>query len=120
MKNVLAILTLVILAAFVINGVASGAVTGIHREYFLSSDVEPHVYVSRDMFFLSSWGGTTPSSSYIEVCTEAGAKYQGRLVRISDHEIALSLGYGVKKTGQRVEKQVVIPKKEVVIAWIYW
>ncbi len=118
MRKILAVLALTILTALTFSGDALGL--GMYREYFLAADVEPHVYVAREMYFLSPWGGTTPSTSYIEVCTEAGMKYQGRLVRISDHEIALSLGYTVKKTGERVEKQVVIPKKDIVVAWIYW
>ena len=118
MRKCFAILALAILAGLVANGDALGV--DKYREYFLAKDVEPHVYVARDVFFLNPWGGTTPSSSYVEVCTESGAKYAGRLVRITDHEIALSRGYAIKKTGQRVEKQVVIPKRDVIIAKIYW
>ena len=118
MRNVLAVLALTILAVTVTGGQALGV--DMYREYFLSSDVEPHVYVTGNVFFLSPWGSTTPSSSYIEVCTEVGQKYSGKLVRISDHEIVLSQGYLIKKSGQRIEKQVVISKKDIIIAWIYW
>jgi hypothetical protein len=41
-------------------------------------------------------------------------------VKISDYEIGLSRGYGTKRSGQRMEDQVVIPKKNVVMAKIYW
>jgi hypothetical protein len=119
MRNFLAVLALTILAIPVLSTSAS-AVDVMRYEYFLAADLDPQVYVGREVFFLAPWGGTTPSASYIEVCTAEGMKYQGRLIRISDREMALSLGYGVKKTGQRVEKQVVIHKKDVVVAWIYW
>ncbi|UCF78260.1 MAG: hypothetical protein JSW03_09160 [Candidatus Eiseniibacteriota bacterium] len=118
MRKLLAVLSLSIVAALSLSTVALAV--DKYRDYFLASDVEPHVYVAREVFFLRPWGGTTPSTSYVVVCTEAGMKYEGRLVRISDYEIALSSAYAIKKTGQRVEKQVIIPKKNVVIAWIYW
>ena len=93
---------------------------GVYRPYFLAADVEPEVYVWKEVFFLKPWGSNAASTSYIEVCTWSGAKYCGRLVKISDYEIALSRGYGTKRTGQKVEDQVVVPKKNVVMAKIYW
>ncbi len=93
---------------------------GVYRPYYLASDVEPEIYVWNDVFFLKPWGSNAASTSYIEVCTWSGAKYCGRLVKISDYEIALSQGYGTKRTGQKVENQVVVPKKNVVMAKIYW
>jgi hypothetical protein len=118
MRNVLIAVTLTILAISLIYGPVLGLET--YRPYFLASDVEPDVYVTNDVFFLSPWGSNAASSSYIDVCTMGGAKYCGRLVKISNYDIALSPGYVVKKTGQRVEKQVVIAKSDVMIARIYW
>jgi len=118
MRNLLIAVTLAILAISLIYGPALGLDT--YRPYFLASDVVPDVYVRNDVFFLSPWGSNTASSSYVEVCTIFGTKYTGRLVKISDYEMTLSQGYVVKKTGQRVEKQVVIPKSHVMIARIYW
>jgi hypothetical protein len=118
MRNVLIAVTLTILAVLLIDGTALCA--EIYRQYFLASDVAPDVYVRNDVFFLRPWGTNTASSSYIDVSTIFGAKYCGRLVKISDYEIALSQGYVKKNSGQRVEKQVVIPKRDVMIAKIYW
>jgi len=118
MRSVLVAVALTILTICAIDGAALGV--EIYRPYFLASDIEPHVYVANDVFFLRPWGSNAASSSYIDVCTMSGAKYCGRLVKISDYEIALSLGYSIKRTGQRVEKQVVVPKSGVMIAKIYW
>jgi len=90
------------------------------QPYFLASDVEPHVYVAKEVFFLRPWGTNAASSSYIDVCTMNGKKYYGRLIKISDYDISISLGREVRRSGLRVEKQVVIPKKNVIIARIYW
>jgi hypothetical protein len=118
MRNILIAVALTFVAISLIDGTAVGV--EVYRPYFLASDVEPDVYVRSEVFFLRPWGSNTPSSSYIDVCTVFGAKYCGRLVKISDYEIALSRGYVVKRTGQRVEKQVVVPKSDVMIARIYW
>lgn len=92
----------------------------VYREYYLATDIEPQVFVWSQVFFLKPWGGNSPSMSYIEVCTEGGAKYSGRLVKISEYEIAISRGYTTARTGHGSENQVVIPKKNVVMAKIYW
>ena len=93
---------------------------GVYRQYFLATDMEPQVYVWNEVFFLRPWGSNAPSMTYIEICTESGARYCGRLVKISEYEIAVSKGYGTRRTGQKVEDQVVVPKKNVVMAKIYW
>ena len=118
MRNVFMAVALTVLATLLIDGSALGVET--YRQYFLRSDVEPSVYVANEVFFLKPWGSNAPSTSYVALCTFFGEKYSGRLVKISDYEIALSLGYVVKRTGQRVEKQLVIPKRDVMIAKIYW
>jgi hypothetical protein len=118
MRNALIAVTLTILAISLICGPVLGFET--YRPYFLASDVVPDVYVTNDVFFLRPWGSNAASSSYIDICTKDGATYCGRLVKISDYDMALSQGYVVKKTGQRVERQVVIAKSDVMIARIYW
>jgi len=93
---------------------------GVYRQHYLAGNVEPEVYIWKEVFFLKPWGSNAPSMSYIEVSTWSGAKYCGRLVKISEYEIALSKGYGTKRSGQKVEDQVVVPKKDVIMAKIYW
>jgi len=92
----------------------------VYREYFLAGDVEPQVFIGREVYFLKSWGSNTASTSYVEILTETGGKYEGRLVKISDYEIALSKGYSLKRGGERVERQIVIAKRDVMLARIYW
>ncbi|MFH0778038.1 MAG: hypothetical protein V2A71_05330 [Candidatus Eisenbacteria bacterium] len=118
MKNAFVASALFLL--FASTALCTAAAAEIYRPYFLASDVEPCVFVGQEVFFLRAWGGNAPSTSFVQLYTVDGARYCGRLVKISDYEIAVSLGYVIKKTGQRVEKQSVVPKKNIVIARIFW
>jgi len=116
--------TRVLMISLMVSMVACVAVpalaAGVYRQHFLAADVEPDVYVWNEVFFLRPWGSNAPSTSYIEVSTWNGAKYCGKLVKISDYEIALSRGYETRRSGQKVEDQIVVPKKNVIMAKIYW
>jgi len=90
------------------------------QPYFLASDVEPDVYVGKEVFFLRPWGTNAASLSYVDICTIFGKKYSGRLIKISDLDMTISLGREVRRSGTRIERQVVIPKKQMIIARIYW
>jgi len=118
MRRILSILLFTAVSISLVHGAALGL--AMYRPYFLARDVEPDIYVTADVFFLKPWGTNAASSSYIEISTLSGAKYTGRLVKISGYEIALSRGYSVKRTGQREESQIVVPKSDVLIAKIYW
>ncbi|MBN1504306.1 MAG: hypothetical protein JW952_04510 [Candidatus Eisenbacteria bacterium] len=109
-------LTMSVLACVALPTLAAG----VYRPYFLACDVEPSVYIWKEVFFLKPWGSNSPSTSYVEVSTWKGTKYCGRLVKISEYEIALSEGYGTRRSGQKAQDQVVVPKKDIIMAKIYW
>ncbi len=118
MKKFFGVCGLVSLATILVAAPVLGA--SIFRPYFLARDIEPQVYIAGDVYFLEPWGSNTPSTSYVDICTFRGAKHVGRLVKISDYEMALSTGYSVKKSGERVENQVVVAKKDIMMVRIYW
>jgi len=114
------VLTIGLMVSLFLCAAVPALAAGMYRQYFLAGDVEPHVYVWSEVFLLKAWGSNSPSMAYVEVCTWNGAKYCGRLVKISDYEIALSRGYETRRSGQKVEDQIVVPKKNVMLAKIYW
>jgi hypothetical protein len=114
------VLTMSLVVSMLVCVAVPALAAGIYRMHFLAADVEPDVYVSSEVFFLKPWGSNAPSLAYVELSTWSGAKYCGRLVKISEYEIALSKGYETRRNGQKVEDQIVVPKKNVILAKIYW
>jgi hypothetical protein len=114
------VLTMGLMVSLLVCAAVPVLAAGVYRPYFLAGDVEPDVYVWKEVFLLKPWGSNAPSTAYVDLCTWNGTKYFGRLVKISDYEIALSRGYETRRSGQKVEDQVVVPKKNVVMAKIYW
>jgi hypothetical protein len=94
-----------------------------YTRYMPDTDLPRMVYMENDVQNLETVGGRLNDKPvYVEVTTRKGERDTGKLMRIDEDDLVISLGYYYSREGESVVKvdvEKLIPKGEILILKIF-
>ena len=94
-----------------------------YTRYPPGSGLPRMIYIGDEVQKLETVGSKLQDKQvYIEVRTRKGEKETGKLMRIDDNDLVMSLGYYYSREGestQKVDVEKLIPKDEIVLLKVF-